>query len=190
MENDFWKEKLNYYQQMNMTKKEHSFLHMEDAIGKINEFTKKFPLIHTELNQSDSYITWEAYVSSTVKLRFYIQSQIKISFMQKIDGVFTKVADAKFPYDPFTEIEDLFTNQNSILDEFDNSRVSEQQLQKQQRITYEFIKANLSLKINPNIIYHIECRQKDFLLVMENYNGQEKNVSLTAENFRQVINNL
>lgn len=190
MENDFWKEKLNYYQQMNMTKKEHSFLHMDEAVDKINEFTKKFPSVQTELNQSNSYITWEAYISSSVKLRFYIQSQIKISFMQKIDGVFTKVADAKFPYDPFAEIEDLFTNLDSIVNEFDSSKVNEQQLQKQQKITYEFIKANLSQKLNKSIIYHIECRQKDFLLVMENYNGAEKSVSLTADNFRQIINNL
>lgn len=190
MENDFWKEKLNYYQHKNMIKKDGERLTKEIALSEIDKFSKKFPSVTTELIDNSSCVTWEAYVSKNIKLRFYLQSQIKISFMEISDGVFTKVADAKFPYNPFPEIIEFFENADSYLLEYSSEKNKNKQLKMKQKITYEFIKALLLKKFYGKRIYTIEINDEDFVLTLKNPDGSESNYKLTETNFRQIINNL
>lgn len=189
METDFWKDKLNFYQQKNMTKKDGQRIDMIAALKEIESFKKNFPDIQNELLEQTSYISWEAYITNDLKLRFYLQTQIKISFMKKIDGVFTKIADAKFPYNPFPEITDLFSNIDDYLAEYDGDQIQNKQNKMKMKITYQFIKALAEKKFGGKKMYQIECNEKDFTLILGDYNSNEK-YTLTIENFKDVINSL
>lgn len=187
---DYWKEKLNYLQHKNMSKKDGEYLTKEMALSEIRKFSRKYPAIKTDLIDNSSYIAWEAFVSKNIKLRFYLQSQIKISFMEIIDGVFTKVADAKFPYNPFPEINEFFDKADVYLSEYSTEKNKSKQLKMKQKITYEFIKALLMKKIDGKKIYTIDINDEDFTLLLKNSDGSENSYSLNEKNFRQIINNL
>lgn len=187
---DYWKEKLNYLQHKNMSKKDGEYLTKEMALSEIKKFSRKYPAIKTDLVDNSSYITWEAFVSKNIKLRFYLQSQIKISFMEIIDGVFTKVADAKFPYNPFPEINEFFDKADVYLSEYSTEKNKSKQLKMKQKITYEFIKALLMKKIDGKKNYTIDINDEDFTLLLKNSNGSENSYLLNEKNFRQIINNL
>lgn len=190
METDFWKEKLNLYQHKNMIKKDGERLDRDSALKEIDLFTKNHPGVLTELIENSSYITWEAYISKEIKLRFYLQSQIKISFMQIIDGVFIKIADAKFPYNPFPEINEFFDNVDVYLSDYNSEKNKSKQLKMKQKITYEFIKALLMKKLDGKKIYYIDINENDFTLVVKESDLDEETYTLNQENFRQIINSL
>ena len=104
-ESDFWKEQFIHYQHRNMTRVGAQRLSLSEVPQAINEFEKNHPDVVAKTTDNSSYITWETSVTPTVKLRVFFQSQIKLSLLQISDGDPVKICDAKFPYNPFPEIQ-------------------------------------------------------------------------------------
>ena len=64
--------------------------------------------INSDLEGKPSFATWEVTVTPEIKFRLFIQNQIKASLLQRRGGEYIKIADAKFPYNPFSEISEFF----------------------------------------------------------------------------------
>ena len=86
IESDFWKEIFRHLQHRNMSRIEAKRLPLSEAMNEIEDFKKRHPEIIFRVEDKNSYITWETEISETIKLRLFIQSQIKASLLQENGG--------------------------------------------------------------------------------------------------------
>lgn len=148
IESDFWKEIFRHLQHRNMSRVEAKRLTLSEAPAEIENFRKAHPDIIFHVENKDSYITWETEVTETIKLRLFIQSQIKASLLQENSGEWIKIADAKFPNNPFPEVELLLLNREKYKNDLQNEKKSSQISSVQTKIAVELIKAVLMKKFN------------------------------------------
>lgn len=148
IESDFWKEIFRHLQHRNMSRVEAKRLPLSEAPAEIENFRKAHPDIIFHVENKDSYITWETEVTETIKLRLFIQSQIKASLLQENNGEWIKIADAKFPNNPFPEVELLLLNREKYKNDLQNEKKSSQISSVQTKIAVELIKAVLMKKFN------------------------------------------
>ncbi len=191
-ESDFWKEKLNDIQHKNMTRPGAERLVFSDVISEIQKFEDSHPGLSARTTDNTSYITWEIPVTSNVKLRVFFQSQIKVSLMQVSGGDPVKICDAKFPYNPFPEIDAFVKQIPGFQKELDELLKADMKLSKKQKIAGEFIKAYVQEKIpSEKYIWQVVPENESFFLKLTDAKtSEERKLKLSLENFRQEIEDL
>lgn len=189
-ESDFWKEKLNDIQHKNMTRVGAQRLGFSDVPSEIKKFESVHGGLGAKTTNNTSYITWEIPVTASVKLRVFFQSQIKVSLMQTNGGELVKICDAKFPYNPFPEIEVFVNKIPDYKSELDKILKAHLQLSKKQKIAGEFIKAFVQAKVpSEKYLWQLVPEKETFVLKFTDAKTfEEKRVQLSLENFREEIN--
>ena len=207
VEGDFWKEIFVHLQHKNMMRMGGSSavqnegseadlafdekLTVQNAQAQFDIFSKRNPGLSPAVEGSSSYFTWEVFVTSNVKVRLFIQNQIKCSLMQNIDGDFTKIADAKFPNNPFPELEEFLSRRHDYEKELGELKGHTIRCKKQQKIAGEFIKAFLMKKFSgTETVWYIEPKNDNFILTLDKGNGDKVENVISTDNFVQEIEKL
>lgn len=188
VESDFWKEIFVHLLHKNMVRVNASPLKMEQCKAVFEEFEKNHPDCKPDVSFSSSYVTWELFVSQSIKLRLFIQNQIKASIMQKDGNDYVKVCDAKFPNNPFPEIEEFVQNRQKYLKELEEKKGLNQRTQMQDKILYEFIKAHLirKFKNDKETVWSLEIKNRDFILHLQK-DKEIKDFVLSCDNYKKII---
>lgn len=187
VESDFWKEIFVHMQHKNMVRTDAQRLNLSDAPAQFERFSLAHPEIKTEITNAATYTTWEIFVTPTVKLRLYIQSQIKASLLQVQGGDLVKIADAKFPNNPFSEIEEFISRRDEYQKELYRLNVENQKKQRQFQLALQFIKAYITEKWNKkDVIWQLKIEKNGIALILEE-NGNEKKLLLLPEDWKTKI---
>lgn len=155
-EADFWKEHFVHLQHKNMVRANALPLHMADCKAEFEAFTASHPDAKISCEYFPSYCTFEVTLTTTIKLRLFIQNNIKASLMQKCGPEYIKICDAKFPYNPLPEISEFLAGLPNYLAELSQSLEKKSRSNRRQKLAQEFIKAYASahlkqaITINPN----------------------------------------
>ena len=185
-EADFWKEHFVHLQHKNMVRTNAQPLRMADCKGEFEAFTASHPDAKISCEYFPSYCTFEVTLTATIKLRLFIQNSIKASIMQKAGEEFTKICDAKFPYNPLPEISEFLANLPKYLTELEQSLENKSRSYRRQKLVLEFIKAYAKLHLNEahEIIVN---EDGSFMLILPT---SSISIILTEDNFMQKINEL
>ena len=140
-EADFWKEHFVHLQHKNMVRTNAQPLRMADCRTEFEAFSVSHPEAKISCEYFPSYCTFEVTLTATIKLRLFIQNSIKASIMQKAGEEFTKICDAKFPYNPLPEISEFLANLPKYLTELEQSLENKSRSSRRQKLALEFIKA-------------------------------------------------
>ena len=192
VESDFWKEIFVHLQHKNMVRSGAERL----LLGDVSEVFQKFSLAHPELQPqsqvSGSSASWEIFITSTIKLRLFIQSGIKASLLQKKGADFVKIADAKFPYNPFPEISELLSNRNSYEREIFRLKEADEKSERKNKLAAEFIKAYAEEKIGKGLgaTWQLEEKGDNFVLNIQSAVGDEIKMELSSEDFAEKIDGI
>lgn len=192
IEGDFWKDILVHLLHHNMVKASGQRLALSDSQKAFDLFSQKHPDKKTEIQLSSGYSVWEMFITSTIKIRVYIQSQVKVTFLQKTsDSDLIKLADAKFPNNPFDEIELLLEKIPEYEQELSEKKNQYVRILKKQKITGEMIKALLKKRLEgTGIVYELSPQdENNFALILTN-KGERKNIVISMKNFDADVNSI
>ena len=140
-EADFWKEHFVHLQHKNMVRTNAQALHMSDCKAEFAAFTASHPDAKIFCEYFPFYCTFEVTLTSSIKLRLFIQNSIKASIMQKCGPEYIKICDAKFPYNPLPEIDEFLQRLPDYLKELEKSLEQKSRSARRQKLALEFIKA-------------------------------------------------
>ena len=140
-EADFWKEHFVHLQHKNMVRTNAQTLHMADCKDEFDAFTASHPDAKITCEYFPSYCTFEVSLTANIKLRLFIQNNIKASILQKTGPDYTKICDAKFPYNPLPEISEFLSKLPDYLTELEQSLENKSRSHRRQTLALEFIKA-------------------------------------------------
>ena len=143
-EADFWKEHFVHLQHKNMVRTNALPLHMADCKAEFEAFTASHPDAKISCEYFPSYCTFEVTLTTTIKLRLFIQNNIKACLMQKCGPEYIKICDAKFPYNPLPEISEFLAGLPNYLAELSQSLEKKSRSNRRQKLAQEFIKAYAS----------------------------------------------
>lgn len=143
-EADFWKEHFVHLQHKNMVRANALPLHMADCKAEFEAFTASHPDAKISCEYFPSYCTFEVTLTTTIKLRLFIQNNIKASLLQKCGPEYIKICDAKFPYNPLPEISEFLAGLPNYLAELSQSLEKRSRSNRRQKLAQEFIKAYAS----------------------------------------------
>lgn len=185
-EADFWKEVFVHLQHKNMVRTNAQPLHMQDCKQEFEAFTASHPDAKIFCEYFPSYCTFEVSLTASIKLRLFIQNNIKASIMQKTGEEYVKICDAKFPYNPLPEIDEFLSRLPDYLKELNETLENKSRSHRRQQLALEFIKAyaNTHLK-EPYEVHPNEDGSFSLTLPANNIN-----IQLTEENFIQRIKEL
>lgn len=170
---EFWCTRFVELQKINMRAAGRERMNMETAPALIKEFEEKNPGVNSKVTVNETNVDWEIILSAELKMRFFVQSQVKGSIMQKVDAGFVKLADAKFFSNPIPEIQDFVEKFSDMQQEFSDWKIQGQKFGKLQKITGEFIKAIVMDKIKgQNIQWQLETDASNFVLLVEKNGGR------------------
>ncbi|MCQ2575944.1 MAG: hypothetical protein MJ162_04300 [Treponema sp.] len=193
VESDFWKNKIVQLQKANMSRKDEIRFNLDQAKTEIENFSKNYPDYTVEITNTESYITWEIFLTETIKFRLYIQSQIKASILQVNGGDLVKVCDAKFFNNPFPEVYSLLKELSVYVEELNTLKAEHVRFQKQQTLTFQLLKAMLIKKAasyeaanNCKLIYTTSIFGNGFAVEYEK-NGNKLRKLITMQNFKSEI---
>lgn len=182
-EADFWKEHFVHLQHKNMVRTNARPLHMADCKAEFEAFTASHPDAKISCEYFPSYCTFEVTLTTTIKLRLFIQNNIKASLMQKCGPEYIKICDAKFPYNPLPEISEFLAGLPNYLAELSQSLEKKSRSNRRQKLAQEFIKAYASahlkqaFTIKPN-------EDGTFNLALP---AKSINIQITEDDFMQKI---
>lgn len=182
IESDFWKEIFRHLQHRNMSRVGGNRLSLQDAPAEIEKFTDQYKDVNFIVDNSGSYITFEAPITDTINVRLFIQNQIKASLMQKNGSDWVKIADAKFFNNPFPEVELLLQNREQYKKDLAAQKKETVQNDVKLRITSELIKAMMMKKWGATEGLNVVMQDNNFT-VTAIVNGQKKEVLLSQQNF-------
>ena len=170
---EFWRTRFVELQKINMRASGRERMNMETAPALIKEFEEKNPGVNSKVTVNETNVDWEIILSAELKMRFFVQNQVKGSIMQKVDAGFVKLADAKFFSNPIPEIQDFVEKFSDMQQEFSDWKIQGQKFGKLQKITGEFIKAIVMDKIKgQNIQWQLETDASNFVLLVEKNGGR------------------
>lgn len=188
VEGDFWKDIFVHIQHKNMVRTNVEKLTLENAEEAFDAFARKFPEINVNISKYSSYTTWETFITSDVKLRLFIQNQIKASLMKGQNDDWVKIADAKFPYNPFPEIEEMVNNREKYSKALAELKIEKLQNNKKMKIAGEFIKAYLQNKFPAGCGITWKLNPSENLYVLNiNTGKKESSIELTCDDFKNQI---
>lgn len=180
---EFWRTRFVELQKINMRTSGRERMNMETAPALIKEFEEKNPGVNSKVTVNETNVDWEIILSAELKMRFFVQNQVKGSIMQKVDAGFVKLADAKFFSNPIPEIQDFVEKFSDMQQEFSDWKIQGQKYGKLQKITGEFIKAIVMDKIKgQNIQWQLETGASNFVLLVEK-NGGRKEYQISMADF-------
>ncbi|MDY2824842.1 MAG: hypothetical protein SOT45_03560 [Treponema sp.] len=180
---EFWRTRFVELQKINMRAAGRERMNMETAPALIKEFEEKNPGVNSKVTVNETNVDWEIILSAELKMRFFVQNQVKGSIMQKVDAGFVKLADAKFFSNPIPEIQDFVEKFSDMQQEFSDWKIQGQKFGKLQKITGEFIKAIVMDKIKgQNIQWQLETDASNFVLLVEK-NGGRKEYQISMADF-------
>ena len=180
---EFWRTRFVELQKINMRASGRERMNMETAPALIKEFEEKNPGVNSKVTVNETNVDWEIILSAELKMRFFVQNQVKGSIMQKVDAGFVKLADAKFFSNPIPEIQDFVEKFSDMQQEFSDWKIQGQKYGKLQKITGEFIKAIVMDKIKgQNIQWQLETGASNFVLLVEK-NGGRKEYQISMADF-------
>lgn len=180
---EFWRTRFVELQKINMRAAGRERMNMETAPALIKEFEEKNPGVNSKVTVNETNVDWEIILSAELKMRFFVQNQVKGSIMQKVDAGFVKLADAKFFSNPIPEIQDFVEKFSDMQQEFSDWKIQGQKYGKLQKITGEFIKAIVMDKIKgQNIQWQLETDASNFVLLVEK-NGGRKEYQISMADF-------
>lgn len=180
---EFWRTRFVELQKINMRASGRERMNMETAPALIKEFEEKNPGVNSKVTVNETNVDWEIILSAELKMRFFVQNQVKGSIMQKVDAGFVKLADAKFYSNPIPEIQDFVEKFSDMQQEFSDWKIQGQKYGKLQKITGEFIKAIVMNKIKgQNIQWQLETDASNFVLLVEK-NGGRKEYQISMADF-------
>ena len=180
---EFWRTRFVELQKINMRAAGRERMNMETAPALIKEFEEKNPGVNSKVTVNETNVDWEIILSAELKMRFFVQNQVKGSIMQKVDAGFVKLADAKFFSNPIPEIQDFVEKFSDMQQEFSDWKIQGQKFGKLQKITGEFIKAIVMKKIKgQNIQWQLETDASNFVLLVEK-NGGRKEYQISMADF-------
>ncbi|MCI6316987.1 MAG: hypothetical protein MR877_07500 [Spirochaetia bacterium] len=180
---EFWRTRFVELQKINMRAAGRERMNMETAPALIKEFEEKNPGVNSKVTVNETNVDWEIILSAELKMRFFVQNQVKGSIMQKVDAGFVKLADAKFYSNPIPEIQDFVEKFSDMQQEFSDWKIQGQKFGKLQKITGEFIKAIVMDKIKgQNIQWQLETDASNFVLLVEK-NGGRKEYQISMADF-------
>lgn len=191
LEADFWKEHFVHLLHKNMIRTNAKILTLEEIPQVFENFSLQHPEYQIEFHIEKTYATWEVFVTKSIKLRLFIQNQIKASLLQKNGNDFIKIADAKFPYNPFYEISEFLSNKDKFDVELSQKKEENSKKQRKMQIAKEFIKANLKEKYknNPEIFWTLKDDENEKIKLILQKDNKSQEIILSLENFLSEIEN-
>ena len=190
IESDFWKEQISVMQKNNLLRKDSEKLYMSDCENKFEEFKLLHPEIVIETTCSANYCSLEFFVTQDVKLRLFVQNQIKISFLQRSDGDLIKIADAKFPNNPFIEIEKFLSRKMDVNKQLLKIKENSQIIQKRQNFAAFFIEAYLEKKLGEMFYWNIQKNKKNLLIKINKINKKMDEFSFEVDLEQEMKNQI
>ena len=175
IESDFWKEQLSAMQKNNLLRKDSDKLYMSDCEEKFEEFKLLHPELVIESTCGANYCSLEFFVTQDIKLRLFVQNQTKITFLQRTDDDLIKIADAKFPNNPFKEIEEFLSHKTELNKHLLHLKEEKQIIQKRQKFVSFFIEAYLNKKLDDNFQWVIQKNNQNLSIhFLQNKNKKEE----------------
>lgn len=175
IESDFWKEQLSAMQKNNLLRKDSDKLYMSDCEEKFEEFKLLHPELVIESTCGANYCSLEFFVTQDIKLRLFVQNQTKITFLQRTDDDLIKIADAKFPNNPFKEIEEFLSHKTDLNKHFLHLKEEKQIIQKRQKFVSFFIEAYLNKKLGDSFQWVIQKNNQNLSIhFLKNKNKKEE----------------
>ena len=182
-EADFWKEHFVHLQHKNMVRTNAQPLHMADCKAEFEAFTASHPEAKISCEYFPSYCTFEVSLTSTIKLRLFIQNNIKASMLQKCGPEYIKICDAKFPYNPLPEISEFLSKLPDYLTELSKSLEKKSRSLRRQKLAQEFIKAYASASLKQAFTVNSN-EDGTFTLTLP---SKSINIQITEDDFMQKI---
>ena len=187
---DFWRTKFAALQQKNMTATGRIRLTVQNIREEAAAFSEKFPSVPISLSENGSGMEFEAELSSELKIRLFVQNQVKGSILQRTEAGFIKLGDAKFWTNPFPELDDFVNHFDEYQAELEEWSAGRQKFLKMQRLTGEMIKSILRKKLDgKGVVWFLEPTDSAFILTTENA-GNKQTYNLSMSRFVQEINEL
>ena len=185
-EADFWKEHFVHLQHKNMVRTNALPLQMADCKTEFEAFTASHPDSKISCEYFPSYCTFEVTLTTTIKLRLFIQNNIKASLMQKCGPEYIKICDAKFPYNPLPEIDEFLTRLPDYLKELEASLEKKSRSNRRQKLALEFIKAYATTHLKQAFTVNSN-EDGTFLLTLP---ADSINIQITEDDFMQKISEI
>lgn len=191
VESDFWKELFVNVQHKNMVRAGAEKLEFSNCKNVFEDFKNRNPDLKISTDFSSSYCIFEVEITPTIKLRLFIQSSIKATLLQFDGGDYVKIADAKFPYNPFPEIQEFISNKDEYISKLNLKKEQNLHSKKQMKVAFEFINAAVAKKfaLDKNIVWTIEQKADAFLLKIQDA-GKKAECTLSIDNFYEELKNL
>ena len=181
IESDFWKEQISAMQKNNLLRKDSDRLFMSECEKKFEEFKLLHPELVVETTCSANHCSLEFFVTQDVKLRLFVQNQTKLSFLQRSDGDLIKIADAKFPNNPFKEIEDFLLHRKDLTEQLLQLKETKQIIQKQQNFAAFFIEAYLDKKLGEIFQWKIQKNRQNLSIQINRINTRNQDFSFEVD---------
>ena len=188
-EADFWKDIFVHLQHNNMVRTGAERLALADVQAAFDRFSLAHPEIAAVSEVKAGSASWEVPVTSTIRLRLFIQNQIKASLLQRQGKDFVKIADAKFPYNPFPEISEFLSRREQYLTELEERIENNQKNARRSKLAANFIKAALQKKFaTSQQVWHLEeADSEDGFFLILGMPPEEIKIHLTEDNFMQEL---
>ena len=190
IESDFWKEQISAMQKNNLLRKDSDRLFMSECEKKFVEFNLLHPELVVETTCSANHCSLEFFVTQDVKLRLFVQNQTKLSFLQRSDGDLIKIADAKFPNNPFKEIEDFLLHRKDLTEQLLQLKETKQIIQKQQNFAAFFIEAYLDKKLGETFQWKIQKNRQNLSIQINRINTRNQDFSFEVDLEKDIKNQI
>lgn len=178
-EADFWKEHFVHLQHKNMVRTNAQPLRMADCKTEFEAFTASHPDAKISCEYFPSYCTFEVNLTATIKLRLFIQNNIKASMLQKCGPEYIKICDAKFPYNPLPEISEFLAKLPDYLAELSKSLENKSRSLRRQKLALEFIKAYASSHLKQDFTLNFS---EDGIFILS-LPAKSINIQITEDDF-------
>lgn len=190
IESDFWKEQISAMQKNNLLRKDSDRLFMSECEKKFEEFKLLHPELVVETTCSANHCSLEFFVTQDVKLRLFVQNQTKLSFLQRSDGDLIKIADAKFPNNPFKDIEDFLLHRKDLTEQLLQLKETKQIIQKQQNFAAFFIEAYLDKKLGETFQWKIQKNRQNLSIQINKINTRNQDFSFEVDLEKDIKNQI
>lgn len=190
IESDFWKEQLSAMQKNNLLRKDSDKLYMSDCEEKFEEFKLLHPELVIESTCGANYCSLEFFVTQDIKLRLFVQNQTKITFLQRTDDDLIKIADAKFPNNPFKDIEDFLLHRKDLTEQLLQLKETKQIIQKQQNFAAFFIEAYLDKKLGEIFQWKIQKNRQNLSIQINRINTRNQDFSFEVDLEKDIKNQI